>query len=120
MAREGALHIVEARAKGGCRDPCTAGRKWPQRSVQLGDGYQGQTSGSTHSGQRSWRSTMTTQVIDEAKAAAFAGQMVGILNGATLTFMTSIGHHTGLFDTMADLPPATSERIAEATGLNER
>jgi len=34
--------------------------------------------------------------------------------------MTSIGHQTGLFDTMAGLPPATSERIAKAAGLQER
>src|SRR6266540_6772058 len=63
---------------------------------------------------------MTTETIDRAKAEAFAGQMVGILNGATLAFMTSIGHRTGLFDKMAALPPSTSEQIAQATGLNER
>jgi SAM-dependent methyltransferase len=34
--------------------------------------------------------------------------------------MTCLGHRTGLFDTMAILPPATSAQIAEATGLNER
>ena len=34
--------------------------------------------------------------------------------------MTSIGHQTGLFDTMAGLPPSTSEQIAEAAGLHER
>ncbi len=63
---------------------------------------------------------MTTETIDRAKAEAFAGQMVGILNGATLAFMTSIGHRTGLFDKMATLPPSTSDQIADATGLNER
>jgi SAM-dependent methyltransferase len=46
--------------------------------------------------------------------------MVGILNNAGLALMTSIGHQTGLFDTMATLPPSTSEQIAEAAGLNER
>ncbi len=35
-------------------------------------------------------------------------------------FMTSIGHRTGLFDTMAGLPPSTSQQVAQATGLNER
>ena len=44
------------------------------------------------------------------KVEAFAGQMVGNLNGATLMLMTSIGHHTGLLDTMGGLPPAT-ERV---------
>jgi ubiquinone/menaquinone biosynthesis C-methylase UbiE len=34
--------------------------------------------------------------------------------------MMSIGHNTGLFDTMAGLPPSTSAQIAEAAGLNER
>ena len=63
---------------------------------------------------------MTTQEIDRAKAEAFAGQMLNILNGAALTLMTSIGHQTGLFDTMAALPPSTSHQIAAAAGLNER
>jgi ubiquinone/menaquinone biosynthesis C-methylase UbiE len=63
---------------------------------------------------------MTTQQIDQAKAEAFAGTMVGIINGAMLSLMTSIGHRTGLFDKMAGLPASTSEEIAEAAGLNER
>ncbi len=63
---------------------------------------------------------MTTQELDTAKAQAFAGQMLGVMNGASLALMTSIGHQTGLFDTMAELPPSTSQQIAEATGLNER
>ena len=63
---------------------------------------------------------MTTQTIDEAKAAAFGGQLIGMLNGAALTFMLSIGHRTGLFDTMAGMPPSTSEQIATKTGLDER
>jgi SAM-dependent methyltransferase len=63
---------------------------------------------------------MTTQQLDPAKAEAFAGHLIGVLNGASLTYMVSIGHRTGLFDTMAGLPPSTSHQIAEATGLNER
>jgi len=46
--------------------------------------------------------------------------MLGILNNAALALMTSIGHRTGLFDTMAGLPPSTSAQIAAAAGLNER
>ena len=61
-----------------------------------------------------------TQSIDQARTEAFAGQMIGILNGATLALMTSIAHRTGLFDTMAQLPPSTSAEIAAAAGLNER
>jgi len=63
---------------------------------------------------------MTTQELDTAKAEAFAGQMIGHLNGAALVLLTSVGHQTGLFDTMAGMRPATSHQIAETTGLNER
>ena len=57
---------------------------------------------------------------DERKAEEFAGRMVTILNDAGLALMLSIGHKTGLLDTMAGLPPSTSEEIAKAAGLQER
>ncbi len=41
-------------------------------------------------------------------------------NEAGLALMVSIGHRTGLFDTMATLPASTSAEIAVAAGLNER
>jgi SAM-dependent methyltransferase len=63
---------------------------------------------------------MTTQTLDQARVESFAGQVVGILNGGLTTLMMSVGHRTGLFDTMATLPPSTSPQIAEATKLNER
>ncbi|HEY8171813.1 MAG TPA: class I SAM-dependent methyltransferase [Dehalococcoidia bacterium] len=46
--------------------------------------------------------------------------MIGMLNGAMATLLVSVGHRTGLFDTLAGMPPSTSEQIARATGLNER
>jgi ubiquinone/menaquinone biosynthesis C-methylase UbiE len=58
--------------------------------------------------------------FDQAKAESFAEKMLGILNSGGLALMTSLGHRTGLFDTMAGLPPSTSQQIAAATGLNER
>jgi len=58
--------------------------------------------------------------LNEARAEQFAEQMLGMLNNAALALMTSIGHRTGLFDAMSNLPPATSMEIAAATGLNER
>ena len=61
-----------------------------------------------------------TQQIDTAAAEAFAGKMVGIINGGFLALITSVGHRTGLFDAIAKLPPSTSEEIASAAGLNER
>ena len=54
---------------------------------------------------------MTTMELDKAKAEAFGGQMVGILNSGLLAFMTSIGHRTGLFDKMSEMAPATSQQI---------
>jgi SAM-dependent methyltransferase len=50
----------------------------------------------------------------------FAARMVGAVDAASLALMLSIGHQTGLFDTLAALPPASSSRIAEAAGLDER
>jgi len=63
---------------------------------------------------------MTIQELDATKAEAFAGQMLGLFNGAMLSLMVSIGHQTGLFDRMAGLPPSTSAQIAQSAGLNER
>ena len=63
---------------------------------------------------------MTTIELDVAKMQSFGGQMMGILNGGSLALMISIGHRTGLLDTMAELRPSTSAQIAEAAGLNER
>lgn len=59
--------------------------------------------------------------FDQSKADAFANRMLGVLNGASLALMTSIGHRTGLFDRLAALDaPATSAEIARAAGLSER
>jgi 2-polyprenyl-3-methyl-5-hydroxy-6-metoxy-1,4-benzoquinol methylase len=54
------------------------------------------------------------------KAQAFGGHVINILNGGMLSLMLSVGHKTGLFDKLAELPPSTSEEIAKASGLNER
>ncbi len=58
--------------------------------------------------------------LNQARADAFVGRMLDMLNGSGLVLMISIGHRTGLFDTMANLPPSSSEDIATAAGLNER
>ncbi len=63
---------------------------------------------------------MSTSMIDAAKAEAFAERLLGTLNAGAIAIMTSVGHRTGLFDTLATLPPATSTQIAQAAGLNER
>ncbi len=61
-----------------------------------------------------------TPPLDQAKSEAFAEQMLGVLNSGALSLMLSIGHKTGLFDTMSHLAPSTSEQIAAAAGLQER
>ena len=63
--------------------------------------------------------TMTT-VLDATRTREFAGQALGMVNGGFLSLMLSVGHRTGLFDTLAVLPPSTSDQIAAAAGLNER
>lgn len=50
----------------------------------------------------------------------FCERIAAAIDGASLTLLLSIGHQTGLLDTMAGLSPATSAQIAEAAGLNER
>lgn len=63
---------------------------------------------------------MTETTVNLQQAEAFAERMLGMLNEGALALMTSIGHQTGLFDTLAQLPPATSGQIAAAAGLDER
>lgn len=58
--------------------------------------------------------------LDRTRVEAFAGRMLDTINRAGTTLLVSIGHQTGLFDTMAALPPARSDEIATAAGLNER
>ena len=57
---------------------------------------------------------------DAAAVEQFAGELLGILNNGMLTLMISVGHQTGLFDTMAGLDAADPPTIAAAAGLQER
>lgn len=57
---------------------------------------------------------------DPVRIQEFAGQLFGALTGAAVALMTSLGHRTGLFDTMAGLPPSTSPQLAAAAGCHER
>jgi len=65
-------------------------------------------------------STPARADVDPVMAEAFAGRLLTALNNGALCLMISIGHRTGLFDVMSQLPPATSEEIAAKGGLNER
>jgi SAM-dependent methyltransferase len=58
--------------------------------------------------------------LDTDRAEAFEGRMVGMINDGALCLMVSIGHRTGLFDTMASLDWTNSAEIARAADLQER
>jgi len=50
----------------------------------------------------------------------FLERSCGIINAGAQAVMISIGHRSGLFDTMAQLEPATSQQIADQAVLAER
>lgn len=77
--------------------------------------WQGRRSETGREGQ-----VVTIEEMDHAKAEVFAERMIGVLNDGAIALMTSIGHRTGLFDAMSELPPSTSVQISAAANLNER
>ncbi len=60
------------------------------------------------------------QAISPDAGEEFAGRIVETIDAASTAILLSIGHQTNLFDTLAELPAATSTQIADAAGLNER
>jgi hypothetical protein len=52
--------------------------------------------------------------LDMKAAEAFSETVGNILNSGAVSVMLSIGHRTGLLDTMAGLAPSTSSQIANA------
>jgi 2-polyprenyl-3-methyl-5-hydroxy-6-metoxy-1,4-benzoquinol methylase len=59
--------------------------------------------------------------LDAQRHEAFGERMVGMLNEASLTFMLSIGHRSGLLDALRRMNrPATPYEIADESGLDER
>ena len=58
--------------------------------------------------------------FDQSGAEAFAQRASDILNSGAVAVMLSIGHRTGLFDVLAELPPSTSGEIAARAELSER
>jgi 2-polyprenyl-3-methyl-5-hydroxy-6-metoxy-1,4-benzoquinol methylase len=58
--------------------------------------------------------------IDHLKAEAFAAQLLNTFNQGGINLMISVGHRTGLFDVMKELPPASCEEIAKKAELQER
>ncbi|NVK40744.1 MAG: methyltransferase domain-containing protein [Oceanospirillaceae bacterium] len=60
---------------------------------------------------------LCTQALPEE---AFAEKLLQTVNAAAVNQMLSLGHRSGLFDTLAGMAPATSDAIAARAGLNER
>ena len=58
--------------------------------------------------------------ISADTAQEFAERIVATIDAASVATLLSIGHQTKLFDTLAELPPATSTQIADVAGLSER
>lgn len=58
--------------------------------------------------------------FNQQKADKFVSYLLDILNHASLSMMISLAHRSGLFDKMAEMPPASSEEIASQAHLNER
>lgn len=63
--------------------------------------------------------TPPVAAIDEARVDQFAGQLIGLYNGAMLTLMIDLGNRVGLFAAAAE-GPGTSVELAERAALNER
>ncbi|MCW8963745.1 MAG: class I SAM-dependent methyltransferase [Gammaproteobacteria bacterium] len=60
-------------------------------------------------------------MLNEARPVDdFSERMLDMLNQGALSLMVSIGHRTGLFDSMAELTAASTEEIAAHTGLECR
>lgn len=58
--------------------------------------------------------------IDAERTDEFGQKLLQIVNHSALSLMLSIGHRARLFDIMSEMEQATSEKIAEQSGLNER
>ncbi len=60
-------------------------------------------------------------IIDETNTTdEFADRLLDMLNQGALSLMVSIGHRTGLFDSLAELASSTCEQLAAHAGLDPR
>ena len=56
----------------------------------------------------------------ETATEDFTEKMMSAIDAASVAILVTIGHQTGLLDTLAELTPATSFQIADAADLDER
>ena len=58
--------------------------------------------------------------IDQAKLEALQGKIIGDVSGAMALLMAYIGDRLDLYSALGEFESATSEQLAESTGLDER
>lgn len=61
-----------------------------------------------------------TATLDPTRSAAFEEQLLGTINAGATALMVSIGHRTGLFDTLAARGTSTITELADAAGCDRR
>lgn len=61
-----------------------------------------------------------TAAIDAENPEVFAERLLSVLNHGAIAMMLSIGHRTGLFDSLEDGQAVTSQELANKAGLAER
>lgn len=59
------------------------------------------------------------QAVDRTKAEAFAGRLLTALNDGALCLMVSVGHRTGLFDTMSQSGVYLMQDISGTSHVHE-
>jgi len=60
------------------------------------------------------------EVQENSSTLEFQEYMIDLINKGSLSLMLSIGHRTGLFDTMVSLPSSTSKQIPLVSDLEDR
>jgi 2-polyprenyl-3-methyl-5-hydroxy-6-metoxy-1,4-benzoquinol methylase len=78
------------------------------------------TTDTTYAEQTATPDRASTAGPDPERVEQLAGELLGALTAGATSLMISVGHRTGLFDTIAGLPPSTSAQVAAAAGLHER
>jgi 2-polyprenyl-3-methyl-5-hydroxy-6-metoxy-1,4-benzoquinol methylase len=63
---------------------------------------------------------MSQPELNQTRMEEFGGRALDVLNKAAVAVMISVGHRTGLFETMSGLDPSTASEIAKSAGLQER
>ncbi len=58
--------------------------------------------------------------MNEEKLHTLIGQILGDLGGANSVPLVNMGEKLGIYQTLTEAGPCTSQQLADATGLTER